>query len=342
MIPHNRPTLGQAEAAAAASVIATGWVAQGKEVSQFENELCHFLGLDAGHAVAVSSGTAALYMALNALNLKQGKRVAIPVYACAALRNAVLMADADPYLQDVEVNMPLMDLPSVEEIDGAIIVHTFGIPKRLADETPIPLVEDCAQALGASIDGNPVGLQADVGVYSFYATKMITSGGQGGMLVSEDIALIDELRDYREFDCRDDVIPRFNFQMTDLQAAVGRVQLARLPEFIERRSSIVELYRNAGLPLWPDTKDAGLSPCHYRAVVDVDDPRALIDALEIEGIRGIIPIEDWELAGDKATYPRSLRLAHRLVSLPCYPSLSHLEAKKIVNVVSRYYERSNS
>jgi len=98
----------------------------------------------------------------------------------------------------------------------------FGIPVDLTDFKSKITIEDCAQALGAKVNGVPVGLQGNVGIYSFYATKLITSGGQCGMLVCKDKSLVDKVKDYREFDYRQDRKYRFNFQMTDLQAAIGR------------------------------------------------------------------------------------------------------------------------
>ena len=235
MIPHNRPTFGDAEKAAALRVLDSGWVAQGREVDAFEAEICAYLGLKEGCAVAVSSGTAALFMALWALDAK-GKRVAVPVYSCAALRNAVVMAGAQLVAVDVEPNSPNIDLGTIPKNDVNLIVaaHMFGIPSRWPREfNSIPVIEDCAQAFGARMDGMPVGISGTAGVFSFYATKMITSGGQGGMLVSRDASMIDAARDYRQFDSRHDRVPRFNLQMTDLQAAVGRAQFRQ-----DRKSTV--------------------------------------------------------------------------------------------------------
>jgi perosamine synthetase len=343
VIQHNKPTLGHAERDAAVRAINSGWVAQGREVEALEEEVCEILGLVGGHAVAVSSGTAALFLALWALNAKR-KRVTIPVYSCAALRNAVLMADGQPVPVDVAEDSPNIEVAAhvAQQSDIVVAAHMFGIPSRLGTvSSTVPVIEDCAQALGARIDGRVVGLNGAVGVFSFYATKMLTTGGQGGMLVSSDRALVDAVRDYREFDCRHDRTARFNLQMTDLQAAVGRAQLSQLPRFLARRKEIFASYSAAGLPLWPRTH-AGCEPCYYRAILRADDPAGVIAELERGGVRAIIPIEEWELLEDAAAFPRAAALARSTVSLPIYPALTENEVAAIVAVAAglNYYGES--
>lgn len=129
MIPHNKPTLGIEEEQAALRVIRSGWVAQGDEVEAFENEFCEFIGLPVGYAVAVASGTSALFMALWALQA-QGKRVAFPVYTCSSLRHAVAMIGAIEQLVDVSPGTPNIDLQALSQTraDIAIVPHMFGLP----------------------------------------------------------------------------------------------------------------------------------------------------------------------------------------------------------------------
>lgn len=334
MIPHNRPTLGFPEIQATQHVLESGWVAQGPEVASFEQDICEYLGIDNGHAVALSSGTAALFMALWALGAR-GKRVAIPAYSCAALNNAVTMCGGIPEPMDVDVDSPNIDLKKAISggADIAVLAHMFGIPRDLdATLLAIPVVEDCAQALGTRLNGRPVGLSGTIGIFSFYATKMITSGGQGGMLVSRDKGLVEAVRDFREFDCRHDRNPRFNFQMTDLHAAVGRAQLARLGYFRLRRDEIYERYSVAGLPLWPDMLPTTVEPNRYRALIRSSSPDQTISRLAENHIRAICPIEDWELLGDAKYFPRAHALSRTLVSLPIYPSLALDDVKRIAEV----------
>jgi perosamine synthetase len=343
VIAHNRPTLGSAEKAAALRVLDSGWVAQGREVEAFEAEVCAYLGLDERCAVALSSGTAALFMALWALGAA-GKRVAIPVYSCAAVRNAVIMAGAVPISVDIERNSPNIDLTALpaDSVELIVAAHIFGHPTRWPREyKSIPVIEDCAQAFGARIDGEPVGVNGTAGVFSFYATKMMTSGGQGGMLVSRDASLIDAVRDYRQFDLRHDRTPRFNLQMTDLQAAIGRAQLQQLGGFIERRTEIQSQYAAAGVSLWPGEATAGFESNRYRAIVEHPDAAKAIDELEREGICAIVPIHDWELNDDAARFPRAAALSRRTISLPTYPLLTAADLTKVIRAAAKLIPRIN-
>jgi perosamine synthetase len=337
VIPHNRPTFGNAEKEAALRVLDSGWVAQGREVDAFEAEVSAYLGLSEQCAVALSSGTAALFMALWALGAA-GKRVAIPVYSCAALRNAVVMAGAKPIAVDVEPNSPNIDLsaPPIHSVEFIVAAHMFGCPSRWPREyNCVPIIEDCAQAFGARVDGRPVGVNGTVGVFSFYATKMLTSGGQGGMLVSRERALIDAVRDYREFDSRHDRIPRFNLQMTDLQAAIGRAQLEQVEAFIERRAEIQLRYRESGISLWFGNPGTGIQPNCYRAIAEHRDPNAAIEQLGQDGVRAIVPIQDWELIEDAERFPRAAAVSRRTISLPTYPSMSAADIQKVIQAASK-------
>jgi perosamine synthetase len=334
-IPHNRPTLGPEESRAAERVLETGWVAQGPEVEAFENDLCSFLGLPDGHAVAVSSGTAALFLALWALGARN-KRVILPGYSCSALRHATAMAGAQEMIADTSKGSPNMDVETIvsSPADIAVVAHMYGLPADVS-KIKIPVIEDCAQALGASASGLPVGLRGEIGIHSFYATKLLTSGGQGGMVVSKDRTLADAVRDYRQFDCRRDSKVRFNFQMTDLQAAIGRVQLRRLPEFLDKRVRIFERYGRSGMQL---VDASSLDPHHpspvrYRAVLKTTSPERTLASLERAGIGAIVPINDWELLGRSESLPNALELTRTTVSLPIYPSLSDDAVDRVIETV---------
>ena len=337
MIPHNRPTLGADEEQAAVRVVRTGWLAQGEEVESFENELCGFLGLPHGHAVAVSSGTAALYLALCVLEAL-GKKVALPVYCCSALTNAVAMSGGQAVCIDTSPGSPNIDLAALKAsgIRAAIIPHMFGLPVDLSDLHELEVIEDCAQALGAMVKGTPVGLQGKIGIYSFSATKLITSGGQGGMLVSRDQSLIEKARDYRQFDCRRDRKSRFNFQMTDLQASIGRVQLEKLPVFLARRAEIFRRFQHSGINLLDVEAGADCTPARFRCVMKTaTSPCEIIASLEAKGVRAIVPVEDWELLDTPESYPNARRLSMETVSLPLYPSLTDDEVEIVISAVAK-------
>jgi len=333
VIAHNKPTLGYQEQQAASRVIESGYIAQGREVEGFEREFCDFMGLPDKHAVALSSGTSALFMALWSLEAS-GKKIGMPVYVCSSLRNAVAMSNAKEVLIDNAKDSPNICLKELQKSNSeiAIIPHMFGLPNEIKNIKDIDIIEDCAQSLGALIGSKKTGLIGKAGIFSFYATKLITSGVQGGMFVSEDKNLVDQVRDYREFDCRRDQKERFNFQMTDIQASIGRAQLKQLPFFLDRRQEIFTIYKDSGLSLIESKKN---TPVHYRAVIRINNPAEVKDKLLKQSIKTIIPIEDWELLGDGDNYKNSYNLTQTTLSLPIYPSLTNKDALTIVNQLDK-------
>lgn len=328
MIPHNQPQVGQEEAIRLQEVLLSRQLSQGPEVERFEEEFCSYVGLPECHAVALSSCTAALFLALHVLGLR-GKKITFPVYVCSSLRHAVGMAGAEEDLCDVQNFFPQADLSNVPEGDALIQPHLFGRAAPIPKDFKGAVIEDCAQAIGATRHGDCVGTIGTIGVYSFYATKMMTSGGQGGMLVSRDRALVDNARDFREFDGRRDRKKRFNFQMTDLQAAVGRVQLSKLNSFCMRREQIFQKYREAGIPLL-DVEEKGCEPVRYRALFSCTQPEGFCRHMAAHGISCILPLKKWELLGPADQFPKAARWSQTLVSLPCYPSLKDTDVNKVI------------
>lgn len=335
MIPHNKPTFGTEEEEAALRVIRSSWVVQGPEVKSFEKEFCEYIGIPEGHAVAVSNGTAALFLSLWVMKANN-KKVMFPSYVCSVLHSAVEMSGGHEFLVDVAKNSPNMDINFIKNVNSDIVIvpHMYGIPVDLSDVKTTHIIEDCAQALGAKVNGKSVGLQGCIGIFSFHATKLITSGGQGGMIVSYEKEYLDQIRDILEYGIQDSKI-RFNFQMTDLQAAIGREQLKKLPGFLKRRSEIFNRYKEAGLELLDiDPKDVGkLVPARFRALMRSDSPKKIIDSLASEGIRATVLIEENGLLGDKKMFPNALPLTKKYVSLPIYPSLSDEDLEQIISIL---------
>jgi len=336
MTPHNRPTLGSEEQIAAERVIASGWVAQGSEVESFENELCDFFKIPYGHALVVSSGSAALYLALWVLE-GQKKRIGLPVYSCNALRNAIGLINGKPVYLDCSKDGPNIDISDVgiDEIDILIAPSMFGIPVDIPSKRNFKVIEDMAQSMGASVGGKRIGLRGEIGICSFYATKMMTSGGQGGAILSHDKSLIDGLRDYRQFDCRGDRVLRFNFQLTDLQAAIGREQLKKMPDFLSQRENIFNAYHDAGLSLLGNLLIDKKSS-YYRAVMRSTDPEGLIHKLAKSGVIAIVPINEYELLDTPSLYPAAQHLCRSTLSLPCYPLLPTEDAHSIARTIKEF------
>ena len=263
-----------------------------------------------------------------------GKNVGSPGYVCSALRNAVDMSEGKNVLVDVGYNSPNIDLGKLSEENPqiAIVPHMFGIPINVSNLKKIPIIEDCSHALGARVNGKHVGLEGEFGIFSFYATKMITSGGFGGMLISKNKKLVDEVIDYIVYDKKNDSNRRFNFQMGDLQAAIGREQLRKLPNFLERREKIFKKYKDAGLDILdvPTEDSQVLQPVRYRAVMKTKNQIKTIKSLKDNGIITEILNNEWILSQNPTKFPNSLNMVHNTISLPIYPSLSDENIEKII------------
>lgn len=306
-----------------------GWVAQGELVQQFEDDFCKYLGLPQGHAIALSSGTAALFLALKVLGVKPREKINLATYTCSAALNAIFMAQAVPNLIDSRLDDFNCDYPTN---NITIITHTFGVPCPIQKNCAI--IEDAAAALGATINGKQVGTIGDIGVYSFYASKMITTG-YGGMLVSKHKRLADKARDYRQFDRRKTYYPRFNFCMSDINAAFGITQLKQLPDFLKKRKSIAEQYISLD---WPrQLPHFGCRPNNYEFVIRMTEYRikSLQKHLKKKGIETIVPIKNYELLHnylklDKKLFPVAEELSRTTLAVPVYPTMCGTEINKVI------------
>lgn len=347
MIPHSRPTLSEADAEAVARVVLSGQIAQGREVEAFERELAAFVGQR--DAVAVSSGTAALHLALLALGVGPGAEVVIPTYVCDALHHAVTHAGATPVLADADPGTLSVDPDDVKRrltarTKAIILPHAFGLGAGVEAflAMGVPVIEDCAQAIGAQDGGRPVGTRGALAVFSFYATKMLTTG-EGGMVAGSDPALLARVRDLREYDEREDLAPRFNYKLTDLGAALGRAQLRRLGEFIQRRRQIAEAYRRgvgrAACQLPPDA--SGGRHVYHRFVIGVEPPLdPLIKRLEARGVQCRRPVwRPLHRALGREGFPHADALWESLLSIPCYPALTDADAQRVWDALIDTLER---
>ena len=336
MIPHSRPTLTEADAEAVARIVRGGGLAEGPEVAAFERAIAERLGVE--DAAAVTSGTVALELALRELGISAGDDVLIPTYVCDALHHAVTRCGGTPVLVDADpATLSLSSLDAKRRITArtraVIVPHAFGLATDVGAFAAlgVPIVEDCAQALGAVIDGRPAGGRGQAAVCSFYATKLLTTG-EGG-LVGGPRALVSLVRSTRDYDEHVDLLPRFNAKLTDLQAALGRSQLARFDAFLARRQAIAARYR-AGLAGMPCRlpADAGRRHVYHRFVVEIERPLdEVIAALERRGVVARRPVfRPIHQALGTSGYPEAERLWARVLSLPCYPSLSDADVDTVV------------
>ena len=322
-----------------AAVVRRGWVAPGPEVAAFERDVAARCGTPA--AAAVSSGTAALELALRVLDVGAGHEVIIPSWVCDALHHAVRRAGATPVLADADpVTLSLSAKDARARLTPRtrclILPHAFGLA---ADVEPflalgIPVVEDCAQALGARLDGRAVGSFGALAVCSFYATKLVTTG-EGGAVAGPE-ALVARVRDLRDYDERPDLAPRFNAKLSDLAAALGRSQLARLDQFVARRRAIAGRYRSKLAGAACDLPaDVGPRHVYHRFVVELERaPETVQAALAARGVMARRPVfRPAHQALGLDGFPEAERLWRRALSIPCYPTLADAEVEAVASAL---------
>lgn len=344
MIPHSRPSIEGNEIQAANDVLRSRRLAQGAVVEQFEQSMAAYLGLAGG--VAVSSGTAALEVALRVLGIGAGDEVVLPSYVCAAPWLAVQRVGATPRLVDIQVETLSLDPVAVRgaltsKTRAVIVPHLFGLPADLTalERLGVPIIEDCAQTLGAMEQGRPVGSVGLLTVCSFYATKLICAG-EGGMVLSRDQALLERARMLREYDGAPSLNPAStNLKMTDLHAALGVAQLERLASFLERRVSLAHDYSVAleGAGVVRPVVPAGRTHMYYRFVVRVPDLNQRSDGLgeliarfEGYGVQCRKPVfrslhRYLELDG----FPASEEAERTALSIPLFPALTDEDVAQI-------------
>lgn len=345
MIPHSRPAFDEKDAQAVAEVVRSGFVAEGEKVRLFEEKVAEAAGKKFG--AAVSSGTAALHLSLLSLGIGPGDVVALPSFVCSSLLHAVRMAGAEPLLVDARSDSFHMDPAHLEKnmtarTKAVIVPHPFGFPTDLAPfkKLGIPIIEDCAQSIGATLDGRPAGAFGDISIFSFYATKVLATG-EGGMVCSDSEEIISRVRDLRGYDNKDDDIRRFNYKMTDLQAALGISQLEKLKGFIGRRREIARRYDAsfASLPLTlPSAKDQGGSIC-FRYIIRLPEGQGIddfISQMRAEGVVCMRPIHKplHQILGQEG-FPCANEAWERSVSVPLYPALKEEEVEKIIAAVHK-------
>ena len=344
LIPHSQPLLGEAEIKKASAVIASGRISQGRVVSEFETLFADCIGVR--HAVAVSSGTAALHLTLAAMGINVGDQVIVPSYVCCALLNAVAYVGAQAVLADIDPESFNIDVTDVKKritdrTRVIIVPHMFG---RAADlkallDLEVPIIEDCAQATGAMVGGKVLGTFGQAAIFSFYATKVMTTG-EGGMVVTASDRLYRQLLDLREYDHKDAYRVRFNYKMTDLQAAVGICQLERLADFIHRRRELAARYRQAlsGLPI--QLPEAGGGHIFFRYVIDTgQEVTPLIEALRRRGITGARPVyKPLHHYLNQPGYPGAERAWQAALSIPLYPALSDHAADVVCSALIDCFE----
>ncbi|WP_438855334.1 DegT/DnrJ/EryC1/StrS family aminotransferase [Agromyces sp. M3QZ16-3] len=351
-IPAAKPIIGDEERAAVDAVLASGMLAQGTEVATFEQEFSDVL-LDGRAVVAVNSGTAGQHLGLLASGVGPGDEVIVPSFTFAATANSVALTGATPVFADIEPNHFCLDPADVaskvtERTVGIMPVHLYGHPadmtafESLAAERGLALFEDAAQAHGASLGGRKVGTFGRFAMFSLYPTKNMTSG-EGGMVSTGDAGVERLLRLLRnqgmEKQYENEVVG-FNARMTNIHAAIGRVQLTKVLGWTEsRRRNAAFLDENLEGVVTPPVAE-GAEHVYHQYTIRVPEDRdgfatALREQYQIgSGVYYPIPNHRLPSFGLELDLPETERAAREVLSLPVHPSLSDGDLERIVSAVN--------
>lgn len=350
-----KPIIGDDERTAVDRVMRSGMVAQGPEVAAFENEFsAHFV--PGRPSVAVNSGTAGLHLGLLAAGVGPGDEVIVPSFTFAATGNSVALTGATPVFVDIEPDTFTMDPVAVAaaitpRTRGVMPVHLYGHPARMRELEPIvkkhgiAIYEDAAQAHGAMLDGRPVGSFGEFAMFSLYPTKNMTSG-EGGMVTAASHEVARKLRLLRnqgmERQYENEIIG-FNARMTDIHAAIGRVQLTKVDAWTRtRQANAAYLDANLDGVTVPPVVEGAEHVYHQYTIRVPEDRDGFVSALKNEynvGAGVYYPIPNHRLPS-LASYANNLHLpetekaAREVLSLPVHPSLTQEDLERIVCAVN--------
>ena len=351
-IPPAKPIIGDEEREAVDRVLRSGMIAQGPEVAAFEHEFSEHFGL--GRAcVAVNSGTSGLHLGLLSSGVKAGMEVIVPSFTFAATANSVALTGATPVFADIALDDYTLDVDAVEaaitdKTVAIMPVHLYGHPAKmealrtLADKHGIMLFEDAAQAHGASLNGTPVGAFGEFAMFSLYPTKNMTSG-EGGMVSAANADIERNLRLYRNqgmLQQYHNEVVGLNNRMTDIHAAIGRVQLTKVDAWTKtRQDNAAFLSSNLEGVVVPHVADGAVHVYHQYTIRVAEDRDGLSKALKDEyqvGSGMFYPVPNHRLKPFQVDkdLPNTEQAALECLSLPVHPSLSQGDLERIVEAVN--------
>ena len=338
------PELGIDELQAVAAVLDTGMLTMGPVVSEFEEALARACGTR--HALAVSSGTAALHLAVLALGLEPGDEVVVPAYTFPATANVVALSGLRPVLVDVDPGTMNLDPAQVSvgpRTKAIMPVHLFGRPARVEELPELPLIEDAAGALGARRRGAPCGSLGLVACQSFHPRKIVTTGEGGGVTTDDDeiAASVAMMRNHgwRSLADADMPVPGLNYRISDILCAVGLPQLRRLDELLATRARLAAGYseRLAGLPVVLPAADDGDVHGWQAYVIQVERRDEILAALRAQGIEAQIGTFALQLLGayrDQGDFPGAEHVFRHALALPFHTRLTEPELDRVAEALA--------
>ncbi|TML46041.1 MAG: DegT/DnrJ/EryC1/StrS family aminotransferase [Actinobacteria bacterium] len=339
------PDVGAAEAEAVAEVLESGQLTMGPRVEEFERGLAAACGTE--HALVVSSGTAALHVAVLALGIGPGDEVLVPAYTFPATANVVAFVGAKPVLVDVDPETMNLDPAKIEvgpRTKAIIAVDLFGRPMRV-EQLPdgVSVLEDAAGALGGKRQGRPCGSLGALACLSFHPRKIVTTG-EGGAVTTDDAGLADAIRRIRHHGIEPHGVFQIahaglNYRLSDILCAVGIPQLARLDELLEARTRIAEGYTERLRDI-VETPSADAGDVHgWQAyVIQVDGAADKIAALREQGIEaqvGTYALHRLTAYRDQGEFPGASRVFDRAVALPFHTRLSDGDIDRVADALTR-------
>lgn len=342
-IPHNKPLLGEEEAKAAADVIKSQWIIAGPEVEKFEKTIASYVGKR--YAVALNSGHASLHLSLLALGVGENDEVITTAYTTPDLLNVINYCRATPVIVDIlpdsfNIDSSQIKLKLTSHTKAIIVPHIFGFAAEIdtIKTIGIPVIEDCAQSIGTIYNGKPTGSYGDISMFSFYASKLITTG-QGGMVVTDDEGYYKKVKDLINYNGPDYYITRYNYPMTDIAAALGNVQFGKMQSFIDRKKQIAELFKNVlrkkQVRYWPGDSDTNVN--YFRFLVQLENEKQMEfvkEDMAKREITCIIPYHANELPHrilnlNLSKFPNTERILHTVLSIPIFAAMTDEEVERV-------------
>ncbi len=379
VLGYGSQSITDAEKEAVVEALDGDYITRGPTVEKFESRVAELVGVD--HAIATTSGTTALHLAGDAAGFGPREEVITTPLTFASTAHAATYNDATPVFADIDPHRRTLDPEAVrqqvtEETVGIIPMHYAGHPADIeglldvADEYDLTVIWDACHALGGTWQDEPIGAQRDMAIFSFHPVKNITTG-EGGMVVTDDDELAARLRRLRSFDMEYEPAGHkdepwyqvteglgYNYNVTDLQAALGLAQLDRLSEFKQRRDAIIDQYNDAfaeidGLRTPPEPVDS--DPMYHLYAVEIEedfgcDRTEFVNAMHAENIGVQVhyvplhyhPYFQDEFGYDLGDFPDAEQVYQGLVSLPLHAEMSNSDVEDVigsVKILNTYYSQ---